>query len=214
MSKLAVTRCTSSWSSSVSIRRRFWRAWCASTSTVVLGCIVSSADSILHAGRLERLAHRSRSPGRCTTSMGSASVSTSSAPASMATRAISSAILAVARHGDDAARLELPGDGARAGQLAAGLGEHRAHVGRGAVLVVGGGLDEDRHAARAVALVDDLLVLLGRAAADRLLDGALDVVGGHVDGARLVHRQAQPVVGVGIAAALRAPRWRSRGRPW
>ena len=89
-----------------------------------------------------------------------------------------------------------------AGQLAAGLGEDRADVGRGPVAIVGRGLDQDRHAARAVALVDDLLVLVGVAAAGRLLDRALDVFGRHVDRARLVHGQAEPVVGIRVAAAL------------
>ena len=89
-----------------------------------------------------------------------------------------------------------------AGQLAAGLGEHRADLGRGPVAVVGLGLDEDRHAARAVALVDDLLELLGLAAAGRLVDRPLDVVGRHVDRARLLDGEPQPVVGVGVTAAL------------
>src|SRR5690606_9147621 len=62
-------------------------------------------------------------------------------------------------------------------------------------------LDEDRDTTRAVALVDDLLELLGLAAAGRLLDGALDVLRGHVDRARLVHRETQAVVRVWIATA-------------
>ena len=120
----------------------------------------------------------------------------------MAVRATSSASTPSRGDGDQPARLELPGDRAGAGQLAAGLGEHRADLGRGPVAVVGLGLDEDRHAARAVALVDDLLELLGLAAAGRLVDRPLDVVGGHVDRARLLDREAQPVVGVGVAATL------------
>ena len=101
-----------------------------------------------------------------------------------------------------AARLELPGDRAGARQLAAGLGEHRADLGRGPVAVVGLGLDEDGDAARAVALVDDLLELLGLAAAGRLVDRPLDVVGRHVDRARLLDGEPKPVVGVGVAATL------------
>ena len=132
----------------------------------------------------------------------SPSVSTSSAPASIAASATSSASTPLRDDRDQAARLELPGDRARAGELAAALGEHRADLGRGPVAVVGLRLDEDRHAARAVALVDDLLELLGLAAAGRLVDRALDVVGRHVDRARLLDRQAQPVVGVGVAATL------------
>ena len=87
------------------------------------------------------------------------------------------------------------------GQLAAGLGEDRADLGRRAVAVVGRRLDEDRDAARAVALVHDLLVLDVVAAAGRLLDRPLDVVGGHVDRTRLVDGEPQPVVGVRVAAA-------------
>jgi hypothetical protein len=83
-----------------------------------------------------------------------------------------------------------------------GLGEDRAHVGRGPVLVVRRRFDEDRDAARAVALVHDLLELLGLAAAGRLVDRPLDIVGGHVHGASLLDREAQPVVGVGVTAAL------------
>ena len=132
----------------------------------------------------------------------------------MADSATSSASTPGARHGDQAARLELPGDRARAGQLAAGLGEHRADLGRRPVAVVGLGLDEDRHAARAVALVDDLLELLGLAAAGRLVDRPLDVVGRHVHRARLLDREAQPVVGVGVAATLARRDARSRARPW
>ena len=82
------------------------------------------------------------------------------------------------------------------------LREHRADLGRGPVAVVGLGLDEDRHAAGAVALVDDLLELLGLAAAGRLVDRPLDVVGGHVDRAGLLDGEPKPVVRIGVAAAL------------
>src|SRR4029079_18153797 len=89
-----------------------------------------------------------------------------------------------------------------AGELPAGLGEHRADLGRRPVAVVRRGLDEDRHAARAVALVHDLLELFGLAAAGRLVDRALDVVGRHVDRTGLLDREAEPVVGIRIATAL------------
>ena len=46
--------------------------------------------------------------------------------------------------------------------------------------VVGHGLDYDGDAARTVALVGDGLVVVRAAAAERLVDGALDVVIGHV----------------------------------
>src|SRR6266542_938002 len=70
-------------------------------------------------------------------------------------------VAAVAHYGDHAAWLELPRDRAGAGERAAVLGEHGAHVGRGAVLVVRRGLDQDGHATWTVALVHDLLELLG-----------------------------------------------------
>src|SRR4029079_11595204 len=100
---------------------------------------------------------------------------------------------------DQAARLELPGDRPGARELAAGLREDRADLGRRPVPGVGRRLHEDGHAARAVALVDDLLELLGLAAAGRLVDRPLDVVGGHVDRSRLLDRAPEPVV------CIRAP---------
>jgi hypothetical protein len=63
-------------------------------------------------------------------------------------------------------------------------------------------VDEDRHATRAVALVDDLLELLGLAAAGRLVDRPFDVVGGHVDRPRLLDSESQAVIRVRVAAAL------------
>src|SRR4029453_12705342 len=103
---------------------------------------------------------------------------------------------------DQPPRLKLPGDRPRARQLAAGLREDRADLGGGPVAVVGRRLDEDRHAARAVALVDDLLELLGVTAAGRLLDRPLDVVCGHVDRARLLDCEPEPVVRVRVSPAL------------
>ena len=51
-------------------------------------------------------------------------------------------------------------DRARLGQRAAGLGERGAHLARGAVAVVGQRFDDHRHAARRVALVAHLVVIL------------------------------------------------------
>src|SRR5581483_945050 len=48
----------------------------------------------------------------------------------------------------------------------------------GAVAVVGQGLDDDGDAAGAAAFIADLVIILG-IAADRFLDGALDIVLGH-----------------------------------
>ena len=81
-------------------------------------------------------------------------------------------------------------DRAGLGQVAAALGEGRAHLAGGAVAVVGQDLDDDRDAARPVALVADLVVDLG-VAAGRLLDRALDIVLRHVLRARGEHRGAQ-----------------------
>ena len=70
-----------------------------------------------------------------------------------------------------------------------------------AVLVVGEHLDDDGDATGAVALVGDLLVGDAFELAGAALDGALDVVGGHVlrlgrgDGA------AQTGIAVGVSAA-------------
>ena len=50
----------------------------------------------------------------------------------------------------------------------------------GALTVVGKGLHDDRHAVGAVALVDHALVVVGVVGAQGLVDGALDVVVGHV----------------------------------
>ena len=70
-------------------------------------------------------------------------------------------------------------DRAGLGQVAAGLGEIGAHVGSGTVAVVGQRLDDQRHAAGAIALVADLVVVLA-VRARCLLDGAVDIVLGHV----------------------------------
>jgi hypothetical protein len=70
----------------------------------------------------------------------------------------------------------------------------------GAVAVVGHGLDDDGRASGAVALVADLLVVLA-VVARRLVDGALDVVLGHVLGPGGQDRGAQARVHVGVGHA-------------
>ena len=55
-----------------------------------------------------------------------------------------------------------------------------ADLGRGALAVIGQRLDDDGDAAGAVALVGDGLVVVRVAGAERLVDGALDVVVGHI----------------------------------
>ena len=64
-------------------------------------------------------------------------------------------------------------------------------------------LDEQRHAARAVALVEDRLQRLGVGArAGALGDGALDVVLGHRGVLGLLDGEAERRVAVGVASAL------------
>ena len=60
---------------------------------------------------------------------------------------------------------------------------------------------QDGDSARTVALEDELLVGGALQLARALLDGALDVVGGHVHGLGLVHRGAQAGVRDGVTAA-------------
>ena len=97
---------------------------------------------------------------------------------------------------------EHEGDRAGLAQVAAELGEQRAHVGGGAVAVVGQRLDDDGNAARAIALVADLVIALGIVAGG-LLDGALDVVLRQVFGTGVLDGEAQAGIG------------RDReGRPW
>src|SRR5690606_21038524 len=67
--------------------------------------------------------------------------------------------------------------------------------------VVGRGLDEDRRPPGPIALVRDLLVRGALELAGALLDGAFDVVVGHVDGPRGVHRGPEPGVPRRVAAA-------------
>ena len=94
--------------------------------------------------------------------------------------------------------------GAGGAEVAAVLREDRADRAAGAVAVVGQRLDDDGDAARAVALVADRLVVLG-VAAGGLLDGALDVVLGHVLGARGLDGEAQARVHVGIGQPVSWP---------
>src|SRR4051794_11955743 len=104
---------------------------------------------------------------------------------------------------DDALLLELPRDGAGLAQVAAALSEDVPHLGAGAVAVVGERLDEQRDAARAVALVHHGLDLLGVGArAGPLRDRALDVVLRHARVLRLLHGVRERCVHLGVAAAL------------
>lgn len=64
-------------------------------------------------------------------------------------------------HHDLALAVELEGHRAGSAQVAAGMGEGGAHVGGSAVAIVGQRLAEHGHTRRAVALVDDGLVVGG-----------------------------------------------------
>ena len=86
---------------------------------------------------------------------------------------------------DDTLAVERPADAALRAHALAVLIEVVADLRRGALAVVGQCLDDDGHAAGAVALVGDGLVVVGVARAERLVDGAFDVVVGHVGSLRL-----------------------------
>ena len=102
---------------------------------------------------------------------------------------------------DDALLGEHEADAAHLAQVAAELVKVMAHIGRGAVAVVGQGLDHDGDAAGAVTLIGDCLIL-GLVAALGALDNALDVIVGHAVGLGLGNQSRQLGVGSGIAAAL------------
>ncbi|CAN3958714.1 General stress protein 13, partial [Dysosmobacter welbionis] len=102
---------------------------------------------------------------------------------------------------DDALLVKGPADAALGAQVAVALVERVADLRRGALAVVGQGLHNDGHAAGAVALVGDGLVVVGAAGAQGPVDGALDVVVGHVDGLGLGDDRGQAGVVVGVAGA-------------
>ena len=102
---------------------------------------------------------------------------------------------------DDALAVEAPGHAAGGAHVAVVLVEGVAHVGGGAVAVIGHGLDDDGDAAGAVALVGDGLVIVRVAAAERLFDGALYIVVGHVRGLGLGDDCGKAGVVGGISAA-------------
>ena len=85
-------------------------------------------------------------------------------------------------------------------EVAVVLGERRAHRAGGAVAVVGQRLDDDGDAARGRSPRSGSPRSC-RLAAQRLLDGALDIVLGHVLGARGLDREPQPRVHARIGRA-------------
>ena len=74
-------------------------------------------------------------------------------------------------------------------------------VGGGAVAVIGEGLYDYRHARRAVALVDDLLIFAAVVSAGGLFDDTVDVVVGYVVGLGLGDNIPQLGVIVGVGPA-------------
>ena len=105
---------------------------------------------------------------------------------------------------DDALAVERPADAALRAHALAVLIEVMADLRCGALAVVGQCLDDDGHAAGTVALVSNGLVVIGVARAERLVDGALDVVVGHVGSLRLGDdgREAGVVIRIARAALL------------
>ena len=91
---------------------------------------------------------------------------------------------------EDAHALELEGDAAGLGEVAAPLVEVGAEVRDGARGVVGRGLDDHGDAVRRVAFVEHLFVGDG-VLAGGALDRVLDLVLRHVDGARVLDRALQ-----------------------
>src|SRR5665213_1938097 len=81
------------------------------------------------------------------------------------------------------------------------LRKRMPNLARRAVLIVRQHVDENCHATRTVALVRHFFVAGTLKLARTLLDGALDVVLGHVLGLGRRDRTAQPRVAVGIASA-------------
>ena len=102
---------------------------------------------------------------------------------------------------NDALAVKTPTDAAAGAHVPAVLVEKVADLRGGAVAVVGEGLHDNGHAAGAVALVDHVLEVVGVTGAQSLVDGALDVVIGHVGGLGLGDDGGQAGVVVGVAAA-------------
>ena len=119
MSKLAVTRETSSRSSSSSTRRSAWRAFAASSSTVCLAIIADSADSTGTPADFEGLADGLQLARRRVDldRLVAVGVDVLGAGIDGGQRDLVGVDRAGARDGDQAARLELPGDRAAARQL-------------------------------------------------------------------------------------------------
>jgi hypothetical protein len=169
------TFCTSSRSSMMSRSFCMRAASSPVNSMVFSGRMVTSATSGLSPRRLQRVLHflEIRIGDVSTSIAPSASVMTSSAPASSAT---SMTLSSLRPRGKDQlpAMLELESDRALRAHVAAVLAERVPHVGHGANPVVGHGVHDDGRAADAIALVADLLVVDAFEVAGGLVDVALD----------------------------------------
>ena len=96
---------------------------------------------------------------------------------------------------------EVEGHAAVGAEVAAVFAEGVAHVGHGAGFVVGEAVHHQGGAADAVAFVAQFDVFHAFEVAGAFVDGALDVVFGHVGVPGFVHGQAQAGIGGGVAAA-------------
>ena len=142
------------------MRRSTWCAAFVSSSTVTFGTIAKSAFSISRPLDSSALRTGSRFVGSVFTSTWPAWISTSSAPASIASRAISSGSLPFDRYGDEALCLELPGDRAVLAEVPARTRKLVTNFRDGAIPVIGECRDDDGGPTGAVALVLDLVELL------------------------------------------------------
>src|SRR5690606_27049532 len=98
----------------------------------------------------------------------------------------------------DAFAVEAVHHAAALAQVAAVLFEGVLDVGRGALAVVGQGLNDDRHAARRVTLVHQLFGIGARQFARAAFDGAVNVGGRHVFFAGLKDGVGEAVVGLRV----------------
>ena len=97
--------------------------------------------------------------------------------------------------------LEQEDDRTVGAEITAVLAQSVAHVGNGALTIVGQAIDDDGGTVDAVAFVADFLVADAFQFAGTALDGARDVVGRHVFFLGLGHRGAQTWIKCRIAAA-------------
>ena len=102
---------------------------------------------------------------------------------------------------NNALLIEAPGHTALCAQIAVALIKSVADFGSGTLTVVGQSVHDYGHAAGAVALIGDGLEVLRAAGTQGLVDGALDVVVGHIDGLGLGNHSRQTGVIGGIAGA-------------